>query len=184
MIEVEVKVPVKDVCLIKMQLSQLGFSKGEEFIEEDYYFEHEIKSLREQDMALRIRKSVNLTNQKTEHFMTFKGPKMDQVSMTRKELEMRIEDGKVGREILTSLGYVSVRPLIKQRKYYHLQEITACLDQVLELGDYLELEIIVSDETKKEHALSRMLSVLEELGYNTEDIVRTSYLSMLQKRFS
>ena len=80
--------------------------------------------------------------------MTFKGPKIDTVSMTRKELEMQVESAEVGKEILCSLGYTQMYPVIKNRQYYHKDHITACLDRVDQLGDFLELEIIVNGENE------------------------------------
>ena len=59
--------------------------------------------------------------------------------------------------------------------------MTACLDQVEGLGDFLELEVIVENEEDREEALDLVLSLLGELGYEKGDIIRTSYLSMLQQ---
>ena len=59
-------------------------------------------------------------------------------------------------------------------------EITACLDQVDDLGDFLELEIIVQQESEREPALNKIIALLHELGYAPDEIIRTSYLSMLQ----
>ena len=58
--------------------------------------------------------------------------------------------------------------------------MTACLDLVSHLGEFLELEIVVSKEDEKDADLNRIISLLRELGYEPEEIIRTSYLSMLQ----
>ena len=113
--------------------------------------------------------------------MTYKGPKMDAVSMTRKEFEMQIDDAKVGKDILVSLGYVKMYPVVKIRQYYSQNQVTVCLDQVEGLGDFLELEIIVSQADEKKKALDILASTLEGLGFTDKDTIRTSYLSMLQK---
>lgn len=180
MVEVEVKVSIKNRNLIEEKLSLAGFEKGELLRETDHYFDSDHHNLKKNDMALRIRSCENLTSGLTENFMTYKGPKMDAVSMMRKELEMQIEDAEIGKEILKSLGYVPVRPVIKLRQQFYLDQMTACLDLVSHLGEFLELEIVVSKEDEKDAALNRIISLLRELGYEPEEIIRTSYLSMLQ----
>lgn len=182
MIEVEVKVAVKNRLQIENSLQQLGFEKGDLLKESDYYFDSKFNKLREQDMALRIRSCENLTSNTAEHFMTFKGPKLDSISMTRKELETKIESAETGIEILCSLGYEPILPVHKLRQHLAMGEITACLDQVEELGDFLELEIIVQQESEREAALNQIITLLNELGYAPTEIIRTSYLSMLQRK--
>ncbi len=183
MIEVEVKVSVKDRKQAEEKLLQKGFSKGELLRESDFYFESKYNNLKEKDMALRIRSCENLTMNSSENFMTFKGPKMDDISMTRKEVEMKIENAETGKEILRSLGYEAVYPVLKLRQHFYMGELTACLDRVDGLGEFLELEIIVPQENEKAAALNKIISLLHELEYETEEIIRTSYLSMLQNRW-
>ena len=91
-------------------------------------------------------------------------------------------DGAVGREILERIGFRSVPVVEKLRQYYHRDNITACVDAVTNLGDYLELEIIVDEETKREAALDQLEQTLHTLGYSMQDTTRTSYLSMLLKK--
>ena len=59
--------------------------------------------------------------------------------------------------------------------------VTACLDYVHGLGEFLELEVLVSSEEEKDAALTQIENILNSLGYQISDTVRTSYLSMLQK---
>lgn len=180
MIEVEVKVSVKNKEQLEERLLQKGFLKGDLLKESDFYFDNVSGDIRGEDKALRIRSCENLTTNLIENLLTFKGPKMDTISMTREEMEIKIENAGIGKKILQSLGYVQIYPVIKLRQYFRFEKMTACLDQVENLGDFLELEIIVQEENKKEAALDQIVSLLSDLGYKQEDIIRTSYLSMLQ----
>ena len=182
MIEVEIKVAVKNCSLLEEKLVQAGFSRGDLVKETDYYFDSEFNRIRENDMALRIRSCENLTKHVSEHFMTYKGPKMDTVSMTREELEMTIEEAEIGKKILEALGYVPVSPVVKCRQHFCREPITACFDQVEGLGDFLELEIVVCQEHEREAALQEIYLLLCELGYEACDVINTSYLSMLQNK--
>ena len=71
MIEVEIKVAVKNKLLIEEKLLQTGFSKGDLLKESDFYFDSDYNKLKENDMALRIRSCENLTQDSTESFITF-----------------------------------------------------------------------------------------------------------------
>ena len=74
----------------------------------------------------------------------------EETSMTRKELEIPIEDDAAMSELLVALGYHPVPSVIKCRKYLVLDHMTACLDSVEGLGEYLELEILVEQEEDRQ----------------------------------
>lgn len=71
--------------------------------------------------------------------------------------------------------------MIKCRKYLVLDHMTACLDSVEGLGEYLELEILVEQEEDRQQALQQIEERLLSLGYSMQDTTRISYLSMLEK---
>ena len=179
MIEVEIKVLVLDVFELVQQMKKIGFTESKSVKESDFYFDNESSQIKTCDAALRIRSCENLKDNTSEFFMTYKGPKMDRISMTRNELEMKIEDMDTAKDILMSLGYIRIYPVIKERKYFYMDQVTACLDQVENLGDFLELEIVVVNECEKEQALTKLLDLIKKLGYESKDLIRKSYLSML-----
>lgn len=181
MIEVEIKVKVKNRVKLEQLLCELGFTKGALIREEDLYFDTVEDFIRKNDHALRLRSSENMISGENHHFITYKGPKLDQISMTRKELETKIGDAKVMKELLNALGYVKMYSVIKTRQYFTLEEMNACIDSVNDLGEFLELEMVVSEE-ERACALAHIVEFLEKIGYDKEEIIRTSYLSMLQKK--
>ncbi len=114
-------------------------------------------------------------------YITYKGPKLGNVGMSREELETTVGDAKVMREILISLGFRPVQPVVKTRQYYSHKDMTACVDQVEGLGDYLELEVLVDAEGERPQALKRIKEQLKKLGYSMGETTRISYLSMLEE---
>lgn len=181
MIEVEIKLPIKERSSIESKLQKLEFLMGDLVEESDTYFNSKERDIRERGEAFRIRRIENKTTGAVSSVITFKGQKTDAVSMTRKELETGVEDPDICEEIFLSVGLEPVHPVVKLRKYYHRDRMTACLDQVEGLGDFLELEILVTDEDEKEEALREIEETLGELGYCMADTTRTSYLTMLQR---
>ena len=78
--------------------------------------------------------------------ITYKGQKLDRVTMTRPEYETEVSDPETADKILAALGYHVVPPeVMKLRKNLVRGEMTACLDHVQGLGDFLELEILVEE---------------------------------------
>ena len=182
MIEVEVKLPLYRRSLTEKALLNLGFEAGDLVRESDLYFNSDFHDFIKRDEALRIRTCENLTKRTCQVFLTYKGRKLDSVSMTRKELETSIGDGKIGMEILKSLGYDKTFPVNKLRQLYHKDHITACVDQVEKLGSFLELEVLIDQESERERALEQIREILEAAGSSMDETTRVSYLGMLMRK--
>ena len=188
MIEVEVKLPLRrqekteETGRIAEVLCSMGFRKAARFRQRDTYFDNEAGEIRGGGKALRIRETEDLMKGVVTAELNFKGPRMDQVSMTRQELETEVGQAETGRRILAALGFSPVLPeVVKERTEYRRKEITAALDRVEGLGDFLELEILADEETENGKVLQKLEELLGELGYQMGDTVTRSYLSMLQQ---
>ena len=183
MIEVEVKLPAADLDLIKEKLLKTGFKENAFIEEHDTYFDNEQGDIRANGEALRVRETKNNLTGKSRAQINFKGKKLDAHTMTREELETGVENGAVCRKILQAVGYMPAEPeVIKDRTMLQKESVTACLDDVHGLGRFLELEILADSEEKKDAALGKIEDILNSLGYQISDTVRTSYLTMLQNR--
>lgn len=189
MIEVEVKLKIDSAESIEKKLIELGFKKGQTLQEIDYYYNGVDRDFRASGEALRLRLvesldgSAVVADRPGEPLiqMTYKGPKLDNVSMSRVEHQVNIDNFETMLSILSSLGYKPVEPVIKLRRELFSEEICACVDTVDGLGDYLELEIMADEESQRENALDKISIVLKQLGYSISDTTTTSYLSMLEK---
>lgn len=178
-IEVELKVKISGKEEIIDKLENINFTKSSLVVETDTYFtssHHDFISL---DEALRIRNVLNKSTNETKSVITYKGAKLDNISMSRKELETEVKNSNIVKEILENIGFKSVPPLVKERQYLKSNNIIACVDTVKGLGDYLELEIIVENNSEKEKSLEVLENLLLKLGYSMKDTINTSYLSML-----
>ena len=177
-IEVEIKLKINEKKSIEEKLAESGFQKGALVRESDTYYmaaHHDFVAL---DEALRVRSTENRTTGEKSAAITYKGAKLDKISMSRQELETTVGDAEICRNILEHIGFCPV-PSVEKLRYYHKENITACADSVTGLGDYLELEVIADSNTEREQALVQIEEVLQILGYSMQDTTRTSYLSML-----
>lgn len=178
MIEVELKAHVTrgGEARILALLPSLGFLGGPSLIEEDQYYNGIGRDFGETDEALRIR--LQTRDGVSRAAVTYKGPKFDADSRTRKELEFDVSDALVADEALLALGFTPVMRVKKRRRVFTRGDITLCLDDVHGLGTFLELETLV-ERPPIEPALSSLMDVLRSLAIPPDQLERRSYLEML-----
>lgn len=179
MLEVEVKIKT-DIEKIASQLEALGFVRRMAEYEKDVYYNGKHEDLREQDKALRIREYRNVDLSSSRYLMNYKGPKVDDITMSREEIEFEIPSLEEGEKLFTGLGFFKAGGVEKTRICYTKSKITCCLDTVTDLGQFLEVEIVTSED-KYDEALVEIENLLNQLGLRIEDTIRESYLCMLQK---
>jgi adenylate cyclase class 2 len=183
MIEIEVKLRIKDAAVLEKKLLEQGYKLIETLRETDTYFDGGINGIKKSGQALRVRRTVNCVTGKEQSAITFKGEKIDAVSMARLELETVVESGEAAERILCALGFYPVQPIVvKIRKILRNGDICACLDDVQGLGTFLELEIMAESEEARPAALERIEEILNSVGYTMDDTTRMSYLSQLQEQ--
>lgn len=183
MIEVEIKLPVLSLEAVKIQLLALGFQEIGFEKERDTYFDNASGMIRAADGALRVRETEDGRTGSIRSQINYKGKRMDARTMTRQELETGVENGEICGNILRALGYFPVEPeVVKERVLLRQDTVTACLDRVRGLGEFLELETLTEREEDRADALERIERILKELGYQLSDTLRISYLSMLQRK--
>ena len=170
MIEVEVKARALPDTLDKIISLGAAFAGTENH--RDLYFNSPQRDFRKSDEALRIRIKEEGAR------LTYKGPKLDQETKTRKELTAKIDSPDEMAEILSALGFVLSAEVRKRRTKYALGDVTFALDEVEGLGAFLEVEI--SGEADYEEQRRRVLSLLEKLGMGKS--IRSSYLELLEEK--
>ncbi|KAM9203528.1 adenylate cyclase CyaB-like [Mergus octosetaceus] len=100
------------------------------------------------------------------------GPKLSQFSITP-------TDDPDGLEavLARALGVLGV--VRKQRLLYMVGQTRVHLDSVEGLGDFLELEVVLSEEQSVEHGERVARELMAELGVQDEDLVTGAYLDLL-----
>lgn len=163
---------------VRQQLEAIGATQTHDIRQVDRYFNHPSRDFAQTDEALRIR-SVGETN-----FVTWKGPKIDSRTKTRRELETPLGDGEHTAqqfgETLTELGFRAVATVSKQRQCFELVrngfEFELALDTVDQVGNFVEIELI-ADEAGLLAAQDAVMKLSEDLGLS--DPERRSYLELL-----
>ena len=175
-IEVKIKVNLKET---ELKLESFGFLKGTSVYEKDTYFNGKLQDLKKADKALRIREHKDLDTGHIKYVLNYKGPKLDDITMTREESQFEVPSFEVGKTVLNGLGYFEAGGVEKHRIHYKKDGITCCLDTVTNLGEFLEIEIM-SGKEDYDASIGRIRSLLGDLGLDMSMTIRHSYLSMLE----
>ena len=177
-IEIEYKYPTNDLETVRQALLGLGASVNRQSKQSDEYLNDPLRDFAKVDLALRIRQSND------QYFVTFKGPNLDPAAKIRTEIETPLADAAAAEKIkqtFLGIGFHSVAAVAKIRDSMTLewqsQQVKICLDCVAEVGDFVELEIVVADRNQKENAKAALESLANELGLTGS--IRTSYLELL-----
>ena len=180
MIEVELKAKLEkeDIPNFIRKLEDLGFERLVKKEEVDIYFNGIDRDFRETDEALRIRKSLNIDEKYVKCYMTYKGPKMDNISKTREEIEVQVSNGEDAKKIFEKLGVKSVKTIAKIREIYKKDKIEISIDKVEDVGTYIEFEKIVESESEKSDAVDELLNLMKSLNISKDNLVKTSYLEL------
>jgi adenylate cyclase class 2 len=177
MIEVEVKAKINSFKEIEEKLAQIGAVKTKEEFQEDIYFNSPVADFAKTDEALRIRTTEQ--NGKTNIFITYKGPKIDAKSKTRKEIEMGIADSGKCSDIFEAIGFRKVRTVRKNRQYFAYENFEISLDDIEGLDPYMEIEIALEDGEDYSEAQNSIFELFEKIGI-TDGFERTSYMELLE----
>lgn len=176
--EVERKFRVASCAAAEEKLARLGAWPGSTCHQTDLYFAHPVRDFAQTDEAVRLRRigSCNL--------VAYKGPKIDAVTKTRREIEVPLADGEEAAAgfaaWLAAVGFHPVAEVRKRRWTWRLpigeRQITVALDEVEGLGSFVELEII-ADQDELDAARELLAVVAQELDLGQDE--RRSYLELL-----
>jgi adenylate cyclase class 2 len=178
MFEVEQKFRLTDETELLTRLAKLGGVPGKAQTQVDCYYAHPLRDFAATDEALRIRRVGEL------NFITYKGPKLDSITKTRREIELALPGGAEAAvehgKLLEALGFRPVAEVRKQRRTaaftWQGHEVEAALDDVDGLGRFVELELGANDG-ELDDARGSLTALAHELGLAGSE--RRSYLELL-----
>jgi adenylate cyclase class 2 len=155
MIEKELKFRIYNANIEKI-IENLGAKKISQKRQEDIYLDSKELKLFNEGKALRLRKEDNT------YYLTFKGKIHRRIPKVRKEEELKLKKRQAKKllRILAELGYKESIRVIKIRTEYILNEIKIAIDEVENLGKFLEIEF--KDEEKARELLSNLNIKMEE----------------------
>ncbi len=175
--EIEVKAYLKDTHKVLQKLTELDCVLSEPIRQIDTVYTKVIGNIEEyltNDHFLRIREKSD-----GKFIFTVKKP-LSKIVLTKAEHETEIKDAKELEQALFLMGYRLSNKVIKVRRTTHYEDFEICIDEVEELGSFIEVEKI-SD--KNVDAVRRELNeFLSSLGVEDGDQVHKGYdIMMIEK---
>jgi adenylate cyclase class 2 len=205
--EVEMKFPVPDRAALESRLAALGATIAAPQSEVDVYFAHPARDFAKTDEALRIRRKGDCPNFRghrgeavvgengtvpfdakgSSNFITYKGPKIDAATKTRREIDLPLPPGEQAAQawtdLIEALGFTPAGEVCKSRRKAQVdwqgRSVEVSLDEVDRLGAYVELELIAKADGL-DAARANIISLAEALGLEGSE--RRSYLELLRAK--
>lgn len=171
--EVEVKAYAGNLREVEARIREMGAELTWVGEQVDTYYNHPERDFAKTDEALRIRK------EKDRNSLTYKGPKVDELSKTREEIQFSIENAETAGIMLVKLGFTVAGTVKKHRKKFKLGDMKISLDSVDGLGDFVEIEALDTNISEQDVSKTRdrIIVIMDDLGLEKRE--RTSYLELL-----
>jgi adenylate cyclase class 2 len=174
MLEVEVKIKVKELSSIRKRLIEKGAKQTSTVHEHDRYYNAPHRDFGVTDEALRVRYSDDACA------VTYKGPKLPgSGSKVREEVTVDVMSGEAVETILAKLGFTRTAEVDKEREYFEFGPLLVSLDRVSGLGSYVEVEMMTA--VSFEEAAQKVENGIKELDIEGERIM-LSYLEQVLSR--
>jgi len=180
-LEVEVKAKLAGTAglnAIKQKLGGLKARLVEELVQHDeyYYREPDRKTRGPGDFIVRIRKQGN------ENYLGYK--ELTETTGAWKEYESRVEDAEAVKKILKGIGLVKAFDVIKKRSEYRAGEFEVCLDDVKDLGCFIEVALEFQKEIDGEsskNAREKIYGFMKTLGISEKDLEPKGYGELIHE---
>ena len=91
-----------------------------------------------------------------------------QTKLVSDEYEFAVDDGNAARQMLTVLGWQEVVTVDKVRLESKTEDYTVCIDEVVGLGLFIELEVLTEDSVDVKNIQQQMYNFLKNLNIDGE----------------
>ena len=175
--EIEVKAYLKDKQTILDSLATMGVILSEPIFQDGTEFAKIGSNLSEylsNDHFVRIRTENGI------HKMTVKKDDED-FPLSKIEFESKIENREQVEQALMAMGYNPVLRIKKMRQKANYKDYEICIDEVEELGSFIEIEKMSDEDTGS--VIAELRELLFSLGVREEDEVNKGYdILMFEKK--
>ncbi|RLE48329.1 class IV adenylate cyclase [Candidatus Woesearchaeota archaeon] len=169
MIEVELRFKLREE--IKDKLKQLGAKTISKSVENDTYFK--FGEDKERRFIIRIRKKNGVET------LTFKGSSLLNEDSAWQEWEAKISNSDNLKKLLLSNGFIELVKINKLREKFKLENFEINLDEVENLGKFVEVEVLGNDPEKARSLI--MNFVQNKLGVPKDAIIQKGYVKLMLK---
>ncbi|MEE9294894.1 MAG: class IV adenylate cyclase [Phycisphaerae bacterium] len=173
MIEIEAKIQVDDLDLVRQRLKESGAGFIGCYAQSNHILDRPDGSLRKQGCGLRVRTVKTIQGREAPATLTFKGPAQESSVKRREEIQLDITDADKLLQVLEAIGFETVLTYAKRRESWSLERCRVELDEVPLLGTFVEIE---GPSERDIHSVRQRVELADETH------IERSYVGMLWDR--
>lgn len=168
--EIEIRAAINNLTEIESKILEKGAILFKEKQQEDVYFgEMCLYEKIGYSFMMRVR------DEEGNIFLTYKGARTNKDGEWE-EYEFPVENKLSAVEMLKSMGLEKIVQISKKRKEYKFGDFSICLDNIEELGNFIEIEYLSSDADEGKR---RLMKLARDFNIGDEDIIQKGYITML-----
>lgn len=172
--EIEVKARLTDKAAFLREAKKQGIVFGQVVVQEDTTYEIDLPYADPQWSIFRLRK------QNDTFILTMKH-KASARSRDNHEYETIVDKDEQVIMMLNRLGFMHGVRLRKQRRIAHQGGLELCLDEIDDLGSFVEAEKLVNDDADVDVVQAELWDVLTGLGISSADRVHHGYDTLMRQ---
>lgn len=161
--EVEVKYHVQDTEALLMGLKSHGIELNAPVHQDDQAYAPEGWSYGDSKLGVSF---VRLRTVDGRHTFTLKRPAENALSCD--EYETAVTDREQMHRAMVAMGFKPTVRIVKVRRTAELPDLSLCVDEVADLGTFLELERMVSDDVSGEAVQTELAAFVASLNIEAE----------------
>ena len=173
--EIELKFRVESFVEIKNKLVDLGCNKEKEVHQKDSVYVRDLMdtSNEEGKIFIRIREENDIVE------LTLKKSSKDYYSS--KEIEFEVSNYDYANDFLETLNLKRWVEVDKTRVQFSFKDFNICLDEVKQLGGFIEIEKLVKNNNEEARVKQEILDLASELNIDINSIVTKHYDTMISE---
>ena len=179
--EIEVKAKITNIESLSQKLVNLGCQFGVPLTQKDIIFLPigvEFSEIVKGTPIVRIRNSNSAVT------LTLKKGIISDNELIKLEKEVIVNDEQKAIEIVEYMGFHEVLRVKKTRTECQYEEMTICIDNVVGLGNFIEVEKLSDNENneKDEKIQDCLFDFLQSLGINGDDRITKGYDTLIYEK--
>lgn len=178
--EIEVKAKIKDFDNLRAKLAEIKCDLIGHFTQEDIIFLPEgveFPDIKKGMAVVRVRNSNGIIT------LTLKKRITAENELIKLEKEIVVNDKQAAIDIVEHMGYHEVVRVNKERVEGKYDGMTICIDDVEQLGHFIEVEQLSEDDNDAEIQES-LFDFLQSLGVSKEDRIIKGYDTLMHEKIS
>ena len=165
-VNIEIKARASDFNRQKMIAESLSDIPGEQIWQEDIFFK-----------VSKGRLKLRIFDSGSGELIYYIRADSNGPNVSQYEISVTNEPESLKNILTSSLGVHGI--IKKQRTLYKIGHTRIHFDQVKDLGDFIELEFVMQDNTSKNEALQTVRNLMEKLEIQDNHLINTSYIDMV-----